>query len=58
MHNNTKASNTMLSFRKKLMTRYQINFQTKIPKDGQTLIHKNLPVTARGPIILNAQNLH
>ena len=36
-HNNT---NTMLSFRKKLMSQSQENFQTERRKDGQTPIHR------------------
>ena len=35
-HNNTWASNTMLSFRKKLISQSQENFQTEGRKDGRT----------------------
>ena len=60
MHNKTWAPNTMLSFRKKLMSQSQENFQPEGQKDGKTdgqkggkmegrtLIHRTLLATAGG----------
>ena len=49
MHNKTWAPNTMLSFRKKLMSQSHENFQRRT--EGQTLIHRTLPARTRGPKI-------
>ena len=49
MHNNTWASNTMLSFRKKLMSQSRENFKMEGWKDRQTLIHRTLLAMAGGP---------
>ena len=55
-HNNTWAFNTMLSFRKtnEPIPRKLPHRKTKGEKDGrtdgQTIIHRTLPATFRGPI--------
>ena len=46
------ASNTMLSFRKKLMSQSQENLWTGGRTDGQTLFYRTLPAEAGGPKIL------
>ena len=44
------APNTMLSFRKKVMSQSGENLRTDGRTDGQTQLYRTLPAEARGPI--------